>query len=75
MLNDAVRARADVFLCGEMRFHDYLHARAQGIALILPGHYASERCGIEDLAKRLRDQFPELQIWPSERETDPVQWI
>jgi dinuclear metal center YbgI/SA1388 family protein len=75
MLNDAVRARADVFLTGEMRFHDFLQARAEGLALVLPGHYASERCGIEDLAERLRSQFPQLYVWASERETDPVQWI
>ncbi|HTU90392.1 MAG TPA: Nif3-like dinuclear metal center hexameric protein [Gemmataceae bacterium] len=75
LLSDAVRARADVLLSGEMRFHDYLHASAEGLALILPGHYASERCGIEELAERLRDQFPQLHIWASERETDPVQWV
>lgn len=75
MLRDAVRARADVLLSGEMRFHDYLHARAEGLALILTGHYASERCGVEDLAERLRSQFPQLHVWASEREADPVQWI
>lgn len=75
MLSDAVRARADVFLTGEMRFHDYLRARAEGVALILPGHYASERCGIEELAEHLRLQFPQLHVWASEHETDPVQWI
>jgi dinuclear metal center YbgI/SA1388 family protein len=75
MMADAVRARADVFLTGEMRFHDYLHARAQGLSLVLPGHYATERCGIEDLAERLRGRFPQLRIWASERETDPVQWL
>jgi dinuclear metal center YbgI/SA1388 family protein len=75
MLSDAVRARADVFLSGEMRFHDYLRARADGLALILPGHYASERCGIEELAEHLRSQFPQLHVWASERETDPVQWV
>ncbi|HZV05634.1 MAG TPA: Nif3-like dinuclear metal center hexameric protein [Gemmataceae bacterium] len=75
MLSDAVRARADVLLTGEMRFHDYLLARAQGLSLILPGHYASERCGIEDLAERLRGQFPQLHVWASMRETDPVQWV
>ena len=75
MLSDAVRARADVFLTGEMRFHDYLHARAEGLALILPGHYASERCGIEDLAEHLRNHFPQLHVWASEREADPVHWI
>jgi dinuclear metal center YbgI/SA1388 family protein len=75
LLSDAVRARVDVLLSGEMRFHDYLHARAEGLALILPGHYASERCGIEDLAERLRGQFPQLHVWASERETDPLQWV
>jgi len=75
MLADAVRARADVLLTGEMRFHDYLDARAQGLALILPGHYASERCGIEDLAERLRGQFPRLHVWASIRESDPVRWV
>ena len=50
MLPDAVRAGADVLLTGEVRFHDYLAAQAQGLALVLPGHYATERCGVEDLA-------------------------
>lgn len=75
MLSDAVRARADVLLTGEMRFHDYLQARAQGLALILPGHYATERCGIEELAERLRGRFPQLHVWASANETDPVHWV
>src|SRR5579871_6534298 len=62
LMADAIRARADVLLTGEMRFHDYLSARAQGLALILPGHYATERCGIEELAERLHGQFPELNV-------------
>ena len=74
-LADAVRAGADVLLTGEMRFHDYLSAGAQGLSLILPGHYITERCGIEELADRLRGQFPQLHVWASERETDPVQWV
>jgi dinuclear metal center YbgI/SA1388 family protein len=75
MMPDALRARADVLLTGEMRFHDYLHARAQGLSLLLPGHYATERCGIEDLAERLRGQFPQLHVWASSRESDPAQWV
>ncbi|MHB1422375.1 MAG: Nif3-like dinuclear metal center hexameric protein [Gemmataceae bacterium] len=75
MMADAVRARADVLLTGEMRFHDYLHARVQRLALVLPGHYATERRGIEDLAERLRGQFPQMHVWASTRETDPVQWV
>jgi dinuclear metal center YbgI/SA1388 family protein len=71
-LADAVRAEADVFLTGEMRFHDYLAAQAQGVALVLPGHYATERLGIEDLAARLQARWPELQVWASKKETDPA---
>jgi dinuclear metal center YbgI/SA1388 family protein len=74
-LADAVRARADVFLTGEARFHDYLSAQAQGIGLLLPGHYATERPGIEALATRLQQQFPALKVWASQREQDPGQWI
>jgi len=74
-LMDAVRANADVFLTGEVRFHDYLAAQANGLALVLPGHYATERFGIEELAERLHDNFQELQVWPSKSESDPVRWI
>lgn len=71
-LRDAVAAKADVFLTGEARFHDLLAAEAQGISMVLPGHYASERCGVETLAARLQEAFPALRVWASERERDPL---
>jgi dinuclear metal center YbgI/SA1388 family protein len=74
-LMDAVRAEADVLVTGETRFHDYLAAQAHGLALVLPGHYATERFGVEELAERLQQQFPEVQVWPSKMESDPVQWV
>jgi dinuclear metal center YbgI/SA1388 family protein len=74
-LNDALQARADVFLTGEMRFHDYLRAATAGIALILPGHYATERPGVEELAVRLGGQWPGVEVWVSRRESDPVAWV
>jgi dinuclear metal center YbgI/SA1388 family protein len=69
---DSVRAKADVFLTGEMRFHDYLAAEANGLALLLPGHYATEHPGVERLAERLQQQWPQLKVWASRRERDPV---
>ena len=74
-LADAVGQKADVFLTGEMRFHDYLSAEAQGIALVLPGHYATERPAVEELAGRLATEFPDLTVWASRRERDPVKWM
>ncbi len=41
LLSDVLAVeRYDVFLTGELRFHDYLRAQAQELALLLPGHYA-----------------------------------
>jgi dinuclear metal center YbgI/SA1388 family protein len=70
--SDAIQAKADVFLTGEMRFHDYLAAQTDGLALLLPGHYATERPGVERLAERLQQQWPQLKVWASHREQDPV---
>lgn len=74
-LPDASRAGADVFLTGEMRFHDYLAAQALGIGLILPGHYATERFAVEELADRLARRWPDVHVAASRRELDPVTWV
>lgn len=75
LLGAALRSQADVLLTGELRFHDYLAARAEGLALCLPGHYATERCGVEELAGRIREKWPDLEVWASRRERDPVAWF
>lgn len=74
-LTDAIQSGADVFLTGEMRFHDYLAARAAGISLVLPGHYATERFAVEELAVSLSRRWPGLEVRASQRETDPVGWV
>jgi dinuclear metal center YbgI/SA1388 family protein len=75
MLPEVLAAGADVFITGELRFHDCLAAREQQLALLLPGHYATERFGMEELARELQALLPELQVWASQRECDPVQWL
>jgi len=74
-LGDGINQRAHAFVTGEVRFHDCLTAQAQGIALVLPGHYATERGGVETLAARLHLQFPALHIWASRRETEPLRVV
>lgn len=71
-LGDAHEAGADAFLTGEARFHRALEAEALGIGLILAGHHATERPGVEDLAGRIASAFAELDVWPSRNEADPL---
>lgn len=70
-LRDAARAGADVLLTGEARFHRGLEAEALGIGLIAAGHHATERIGVEDLARRIAAAFPESKVWASLTEVDP----
>jgi dinuclear metal center YbgI/SA1388 family protein len=72
LLADAARAGADVFLTGELRFHDQLAAEAKELGVILPGHYATERPGIEELAGILEKQFGKVRVWASRREAEPA---
>jgi len=71
-LLDSIRSNADVFLTGELRFHEALTARDAGIAVILPGHYATERPAVESLADRLAARWPEAAVWASRDERDPL---
>jgi|SRR5579883_814348 len=74
-LSDAIKRKADVFLTGEVRFHEALHARGANVGLILPGHYATERPAIEDLATKLAADFPDMTVWASRDERDPLSVI
>jgi dinuclear metal center YbgI/SA1388 family protein len=69
-LKDAARAGADALLTGEARFHRGIEAETLGIGLIVAGHYATERPGVEFLATQIARAFPGLSVWPSRRETD-----
>lgn len=74
-LPTAVAANCDLLFTGETTFHTCLEAEALGIALILPGHYASERFSLEQLATVLAGDFPDLKVWASADEEDPLVWV
>jgi len=75
LLPAAVAADCDCLLTGEMRFHGCLEAAAHDIALVLAGHYASERFAVESLARILAEEFSGLAIWPSRDEQDPLRML
>jgi dinuclear metal center YbgI/SA1388 family protein len=73
-LQAAVAAGCDALVVGETSFHTCLEAQASGIALLLPGHYASERFAVETLAGRIDEHFDGLTVWASRDEFDPLVW-
>lgn len=74
-LDAALAAGADALVTGEATFHTCLAAQSQDLALILPGHYASERFALEQLADWLTQELPDLTIWASREEADPLRSV
>ncbi|WP_029916516.1 Nif3-like dinuclear metal center hexameric protein [Pelobacter seleniigenes] len=59
---DAQRQGADCLVTGDVKFHDAQRARAEGVALIDAGHFATERLMIGGLSRRLRRLCEESQF-------------
>ncbi len=71
-LENADSAGCDTLVTGEAGFHTCLEAKARFMSLILLGHYSSERFAIEILSDVLQSQFADLEVWASEKESDPI---
>lgn len=63
---------ADALLLGEARFHACLEARARDVALLLAGHYSTERFALCILADRIARKFKGLTVRASAKESDPI---
>jgi dinuclear metal center YbgI/SA1388 family protein len=74
-LEQALRAGCDLLVTGETNFHTCLEAEACDVALLLPGHFASERFALETLAQRIARYFPDVIVWASRDDRDPLSWV
>jgi len=69
---DALRNGCQALLTGEARFHTAIEIRDAGFAMILAGHYATERLGMERLAELLARECPGVAVTASDAERDPL---
>ena len=67
----ARRRGADVLITGDIDHHQALDAQQTGLALIDPGHYASEYPVLYKAEAHLRSNLPEIVITPLSRQHQP----
>ena len=70
-LGDAAAAGADLYVTGDVKYHDAQNAVKQGILIADAGHYGSEIPVVYDLAKRLQ-QIGREKGWGAECIVDPT---
>ena len=71
-LEAAIERSCDCLITGETNYHNCLEAAARGMAMVLPGHFASERFALLSLADYLGDLLKGVEVWASRTEHDPV---
>lgn len=70
----AVRKNADVFITGEIKYHDYF-GHDQEILLAEIGHYESEQYTKEIFHTIIRDLYPNFALYISKVNTNPIKYI
>ncbi len=75
MITEAVKAGADLFITGDIRYHEARDAEALGLALLDAGHFATERIMVDAVAKFLETSFAHsdqrAELFRSNSEQDP----
>jgi dinuclear metal center YbgI/SA1388 family protein len=71
MVGDAIRARVDLLLTGEVRHHDALRALEAGMAVLCTRHSTSERAALAVLRRRLAELLPHVTFACSREDREP----
>lgn len=70
----AIRQKADVFITGEIKYHEYFGHEGE-ILLAETGHYESEQYTKEIFYTIIRDLFPSLDVQQTKVNTNPIKYM
>ncbi|MDK1031630.1 MAG: Nif3-like dinuclear metal center hexameric protein, partial [Planctomycetia bacterium] len=68
----AIEGRCEALLAGELKYHDVLEASAAGMAVVLAGHFESEKAGMKTFTNSLRKSLPGVRFIESRRQGPPL---
>ena len=74
LLSQAIAQGADVFLTGEMRYHDYFGHEGE-LLIAEMGHYESEQYTTDIFEEVLNRHLPELRIVKTSLNTNPINYL
>lgn len=71
LIETAISAGADILITGDVKYHDFT-SYGQDIIIADIGHYESELCSRDILSRIIRGSFPDLVVYQSLSETNPI---
>ncbi len=73
LIKDAIKARADIFITGDIKYHQFFEA-SDKIVIADIGHYESEQFTKEIFYELLKKKLPKFALQLSELNTDPIKY-
>ncbi|MDR1698570.1 MAG: Nif3-like dinuclear metal center hexameric protein [Prevotellaceae bacterium] len=74
LLGDAIAQKADVFLSGDFKYHDFFKAENR-ILTVDTGHFELEQYTKEIFFDIIRKKFPTFALYFSETKTNPINYF
>ena len=74
LIRDAVAAGADIFITGDVKYHDFT---TYGLDIIIAdiGHYESELCTKKIFSRIIREKYPDFVTYFAESESNPIKYM
>ncbi|MBB5022595.1 Nif3-like dinuclear metal center hexameric protein [Desulfurispira natronophila] len=69
----AKRCRADVYITGDLKYHDALWAVENGLTVIDCGHFGTESIFCQLISDYISSTYPQLPVMTSQRMINPLQ--
>ncbi len=74
LLGDALREKADAFVTGEMRYHEFF-GHDQQIQIAVIGHYQSEQYTNEIFKSIIEEECPGVKVFLTKTNTNPIIYL
>lgn len=74
LIEDAKRCNADVYVTGDLKYHDYFEADGN-ILLVDAGHYETEQFTCQLFFDLIREKFPKFAVQISVTGTNPINYL
>jgi dinuclear metal center YbgI/SA1388 family protein len=71
LLDVALKNKCDLFITGEMSFHQCLKAEESKMSVLLLSHYGSEKFALKYLSKKVKENL-DIQVFDSQEEKNPL---
>jgi putative NIF3 family GTP cyclohydrolase 1 type 2 len=74
LLSDAIRAKADIFITGDFKYHEFFDAEKHLIIADI-GHFESEQFTPQLLAEKLKEKFTKFAVHLTDLNTNPINYL